>query len=118
MIRTWIAVALLAGSWLIGLRYYYTCHPVSWLAVVAAGTLLLIGAVPRLPGRRELWIALALLAVPALFAPWPIRTAAILLLVGILLELSPLPRDWPKAIGRAAAAARLVLHSHWPARCQ
>ncbi len=115
MIRTWIAVALLAGSWLIGLRYYYTCHPVSWLAVVAAGTLLLIGSVPRLPGRRELWIALALLAVPALFAPWPIRTAAILLLAGILLELSPLPRDWPKVIGRAAAAAGLVLLAQWPA---
>ncbi|MDZ7617060.1 MAG: hypothetical protein U1E05_08650, partial [Patescibacteria group bacterium] len=115
MIRTWIAVALLAGSWLIGLRYYDTCHPASWLAVVAAGVLLLIGSVPRLPGRRDLWVAAALLAVPALLAPWPIRTGALLLLAGILVELSPLPRDWPKSVGRAAAAAGLVLLAQWPA---
>ena len=115
MIRTWIAVALLAGSWLIGLRYYYTCSPVSWLAVVAAGTLLLVGTVPRLPGRRDLWIALGLFAVPALWAPWPVRTAAILLVAGLLVELAPLPRAWPKAIGRAAVAAGLILLVQWPA---
>ncbi|MDY0164944.1 MAG: hypothetical protein RBS80_00285 [Thermoguttaceae bacterium] len=115
MMRTWIAVALLAGSWLIGLRYYYTCHPVSWLAVVAAGTLMMIGTVPRLPGRRELWIALALFAVPALLAPWPVRTAAILLLAGLLVELLPPPHAWPRLLGRAAATAGLVLLAQWPA---
>ncbi len=113
--RTWIAVALLAGSWLIGLQYYYTCHPVSWLAVVAAGTLLLVGAVPRLPARRELSIALALFAVPALFSPWPVRTAALLILAGLLVELLPAPRAWPKHFGRAAATAGLVLLAQWPA---
>ncbi len=115
MMRTWIAVALLAGSWLIGMPYYYTCHPVAWLAVVGAGTLLLIGAVPRLPRRRELWIALALLAVPVLLAPWQLRTAAILLAAGLLVELLPPPRAWPRSLGRAAATAGLVLLAQWPA---
>ncbi len=115
MMRMWIGVALLAGSWLIGMPYYYTCHPASWLAVVAAGTLLLVGAAPRLPGRRELWIALALFAVPALLAPWPLRTAAILLLAGLLVELLPPPQAWPRAVGRAAATAGLVLLAQWPA---
>ncbi len=115
MMRTWIATALLAGSWLIGQPYYYTCHPASWMVVVAAGTLLLAGAVPRLPRRRELWIALALFVVPTVLAPWPVRTAAILLAAGLLFELLPPPRVWARSLGRGAAAAGLMLLAQWPA---
>jgi hypothetical protein len=41
MMQAWIAVALLAGSWLLGLGYYYPASPLAWIAAVAAGTILL-----------------------------------------------------------------------------
>ena len=38
MIRFWIGTALLAGSWLLGLDYFYPASPWGWLATVAAAT--------------------------------------------------------------------------------
>ncbi len=46
MIRFWIGTALLAGSWLLGLDYFYPANPCAWLAVVAA-------AVPAASPPRE-----------------------------------------------------------------
>ena len=41
MIRLWIGTALLAGSWLLGLDYFYPANPWAWLAAVAAAVVLL-----------------------------------------------------------------------------
>ena len=34
--RLWIGTALLAGSWLLGLDYFYPANPWGWIAVIAA----------------------------------------------------------------------------------
>jgi hypothetical protein len=41
MIRLWIGTALLAGSWLLGLDYFYPANPWAALAAVAAAVVLL-----------------------------------------------------------------------------
>ena len=45
MIRIWLGMALLAGSWLLGLSYYLPASPIAWIVVVVAGAALL--------GRQE-----------------------------------------------------------------
>ncbi|MGD0901119.1 MAG: hypothetical protein ABR915_25085, partial [Thermoguttaceae bacterium] len=44
MMRAWIATALLAGSWLLGLSYYDLASPWAWFLLVVAGTLLMAKA--------------------------------------------------------------------------
>jgi len=51
MIRPWLALALLAGSWLVGLHYYRPESWPTWAASVLAGTLLLANLPLRLPRR-------------------------------------------------------------------
>ena len=57
MIQAWIGVALLAGSWLLGLEYFYPASPWAWLATVVAAVVLL-GKTPtsrlrlRSPARK------------------------------------------------------------------
>ena len=41
MMSSWIGIALLAGSWLLGLDYFYPANPYAWLAAVTAGVILL-----------------------------------------------------------------------------
>ena len=53
MIRLWIGTALLAGSWLLGLDYFYPASPWAWLAVVVAAVVLL-GKTDSCPTNR-LW---------------------------------------------------------------
>ena len=43
MRRAWIATALLAGSWLVGLSYYEPACLPAWIVLVAAGTVLMAG---------------------------------------------------------------------------
>ena len=109
MIRAWIAIALLAASWLPGLGYY---HQAAWLecaVLVAAGTLLLLGTVRRVPGR--VWSGIAtVLFVPAIWlAPWPYWMVPALLAAGGALSALPIPRRWPRRLGAAAVAAGSVL---------
>jgi hypothetical protein len=53
----WIGIALLSVSWLVGLGYYHLPNPSAWLALVAAGTLLLTRA--RIPTPTPLQAAIA-----------------------------------------------------------
>ena len=128
MIRAWIGVALLSVSWLLGLSYYHEAcwlgrlvrsifglaeapreFLIGWVVLVPAGTLLLMGSIRRMPGRLLSGIA-AMLLLPAVWlAPWPYRAAPLLILVGLLIQLPPIPRDWPHRIGGAAVAAGVVL---------
>ncbi len=54
MIRAWIAVALLAGSWMFGLDYFYPANPWIWAALVTGATLLLGGSFKRSACRSGL----------------------------------------------------------------
>ncbi len=109
MMRSWIGLALLSVSWLLGMGYYYPAQPLAWVVVVAGGTVLLFGSIDRLPPRRETLITLALLVPIVLFAPWPLRAAPLLIVAGLALELLPVPRRWPKPLARAAVTAGVVM---------
>ena len=132
MARIWLAVTLLAISWVMGTGYLFPVHVISWLIVVALGVLLMAGNHWRMPARRELCVSLALLAVPILLAPWQVRIAALLMAAGVLVELilnrragplsSPLPEGakWshgtvPVGLGRGAFVAGAVMLAQWPA---
>jgi len=107
--RAWVGLALLAGSWLLGLGYYQPADLSAWAAVVALGTVLLTGRPARLPGGREIGISLAMLAVAAWFMPWPFRAAPLLIGAGLGLQLVPIPRRWPGPLGWGAVTAGVVL---------
>jgi hypothetical protein len=92
MIRAWIAVALLAGSWMFGLDYFCPANPWIWAALVIGGAVLLGGFFKQLPTGRETAIALCLL-IPALnFVPWPLQIVPLLIVLGLVLRLLPFPR--------------------------
>lgn len=120
-IRFWIATALLAGSWLLGLDYFYPSHPWAWAAAVAAAVALMgrpKGTVPfSLCENRDsphpAWaiegVALILLLPAAWFTPWPYRAAPLLMALGLALRLSPLRRRWIDWTAGGAIAAAAVL---------
>ena len=109
MMRIFLGVALLSVSWLLGQHYYYPAQPLAWVAVVLTGTMLLGGTIRRRVPRRETWTALVLLVPAVGFAPWPDRAAPLLLAVGLIVRLLPIPRHWPRSLGQGALAAGAVL---------
>ena len=76
MIRLWIGTALLAGSWLLGLDYFYPASPWAWLALVAAAVVLLGQAVdkPLAASQTRLEAVALVLLLPAVwYAVGPIE---------------------------------------------
>ena len=96
MIRFWIGTALLAGSWLFGLDYFYPANPWAWLAAIAAAVVLLgrTSAVPDKPLAALHSIALVLFLPAVWFAPWPYRAAPLLIVAGLGLQLVPIGKRW------------------------
>ena len=109
MKRAWIAAALLAASWLLGLSYYHAASWVAWALLVGVGVVLMGG----LPERRIRWpvalVSAALLAPVAVLAPWPQKAAVLLLGAGLLLHGLSIPRRWPTRLATAMLAAGAVL---------
>jgi hypothetical protein len=123
MMRAWIATALLAGSWLLGLSYYDLANPLAWTLLVAAGTLLMAGGIvpsraagcawsPRewgCPPRQCLAVVVLMLPV-AWFAPWPYRAAPAAMIAGLLLGLvAPRSGHRLRSLAAGCVAAGLVL---------
>jgi hypothetical protein len=135
MIRFWIGTALLAGSWLFGLDYFYPADPWAWLAAIAAAVLLLgrINDVlecgdssPLFAERPELSPAVAqkqsgdesphsklaalVLFLPAVwFAAWPYRMAPLLIVLGLALQLLPIRKRWSTWLGQGAVTSGVIL---------
>ena len=110
MIRAWIALALLAVSWLFGLGYYQPANLLAWTIVCALGTLLSASRPGPMPSRRESYLALALLVPAVCLMPWPFRAGPLLLAVGLaLFELAPADRRRPARLGFGALTAGVVL---------
>jgi len=109
MIRPWIALVLLAGSWLLGLHYHRPASWLAWAASVLVGTLLLARMSLRLPGRREAGLALLMLLPAVWLVPWPHRAAPLAVAAGLALHLVPVRGRWPQWLARAAVAAGLIL---------
>ena len=87
MIRLWIGTALLAGSWLLGLDYFYPASPWAWFATVAAAVVLLsktdrTEAACRASQPSLEAVALVLLLPVVWYASWPYRAAPLLIAAG------------------------------------
>ncbi len=158
MMRYWIGIALLAGSWLFGLDYFYPANVWAWLAAVIAGVVLLskkeTGAMPTLAvdmntpenmsatnagvassasdalSQKESeqepsasvdgcgnvckvrWLAVAalILLLPAIwYAPWPFKTAPLLIVVGLAFPLLPLRKRWSDCLAAGTMTAGVVM---------
>lgn len=115
MIRFWIGTALLAGSWLFGLDYFYPANPWAWTAAVAAGVLLL-GASARpsatLHANLET-LALLLLLPVACYAAWPYRVIPLLFAAALAIRLLRIHARWAEylATGGLTAGAVLLVQS-------
>jgi hypothetical protein len=109
MKRAWVGLALLSVSWLFGLRYYHAEAWVTWTVLILVGTVLLTRVRLRAPGKAASALALALLLPSVAVAPWPYRSAPLLIVAGLALHLAPIPRRWPKTLGVAALMAGLIL---------
>ncbi len=109
MKRSWIGLALLSASWLFGLSYYHDANWWVWAMLVAAGTGLLTAVHIRRPTAGQS-AAAALMLLPAIgLAPWPYRAAPLLIFVGLVLGVVPIPRRWPGILASALILAGVVL---------
>jgi hypothetical protein len=109
MRRAWLGLALLSASWLFGLDYYHHANWPVWAAMIAIGTVLLVGFDVRRSTRGELLLTVLLLVPALLIVPWPYRAAVLLILGGILLAVVPIPSPWSAPLGAAGLAAGMVL---------
>ena len=112
MIRFWIGTALLAGSWLLGLDYFYPANPWAWSAIVAAAVALL-GKTTNKPlavsQPRLMAVTLALLLPVVWYASWPYRAAPLLIALGLTLQLLPLRRRWADYLANGTITAGVVM---------
>ncbi|MCL4204469.1 MAG: hypothetical protein KJ000_18440 [Pirellulaceae bacterium] len=109
MIRGWIAVALLAASWLFGLGYFAPARPIVWWCAVASAVVLLAGTRLRTPSWFVVVVCSVLLLPPVLLMPWPSAAIPALLAAGLWLQRSPTPSRWPRQLGGGAVIASAIL---------
>lgn len=109
MIRAWIAIALLAGSWMFGWDYFYPANLWIWALLVAGATVLLSGFFKKLPDGRETAIALMLLLPALIFVPWPLRIMPLLIALGLAINLLSLPAERIRLLAQGAVAAGVIM---------
>lgn len=109
MMRAWIGIAALAGSWLFGTTYYYAPNGMVWWALIAVGTLLLSGSLPALPDRKQMAVGLALFLPAAFIGDWPYRAAPLAVALGLALNLIPFSRAWVLRLASGVFSAGIVL---------
>src|SRR5258708_4167570 len=109
MIRFWLGLALLGGSWLFGLKYYHEADYLTFSILIIAASVLLSGSLQRLPGPAESLIACFMLIPVAILAPAPYKAIPILLIAGMVLHLAPFPVRWPGLWASGAFAAGMIL---------
>ncbi len=107
--RMWIANALLASSWLLGLGYFDPANQIAWACTLLAAVILLSDTPMRLPGFRQRVIAVLLLSPAVWFVPFPCKGIPALLLAGIAASLAPIPSSWWRRFSRGAVIAGAVL---------
>ena len=109
MTRAWVAIALLAGSWLLGWGYFGPPHPVVATLSFMLGVVLLRKVRCAWPARPYLPLCVALL-LPALgLWPWPARLIPLALALGLLIQLLGLGPGWPRQLARALTTSGAVL---------
>ena len=109
MMRLWIAVVWLAGTWMHGRGCYQPANVWWWALLAAAGLGCLMDGAGRTPPRRAAIPALILLLPVVAWLSWPLRGAAAILAAGLLLSALPPPRGWVRRIGAALVEGGLIL---------
>jgi hypothetical protein len=109
MIRGWIAVALLAASWLFGISYFAPASPLVWCCAVAGAVVLLAGTRLRTPSWLVVGLCSGLLIPAVLLMPWPFTAIPVLLAAGLWLQRAPAPSRWPRQLGGGAVIASAIL---------
>lgn len=116
MIRYWIGIALLAGSWLFGLDYFYPASLWAWFVSVTAAVVLLGGtngvavAADEKQGRWSVGtIAMVLLLPVVWYAAWPYRAAPLLIVFGLAIRRLPVRKRWSDWLADGAVTAGVVL---------
>jgi hypothetical protein len=107
--RAWIAIAILSASWLAGLGYYHQPNMLAWTALVIVATALLIATSAEARGSNSWLVALVMIVPAIVITPCPSRGALLLLALGILLVVAPIPRLWTRRVGAASLVAGAVL---------
>lgn len=106
---SWIGVALLSASWLLGLSYYHQANYVFWSILLVAGTFFLMGNIRWVIGRGKAATAMIMIIPGLWFSPWPYRIAFLFLIIGLALQIFPIPRRWPKYLSCSALVSGIVL---------
>lgn len=109
MTRAWIGTALLAASWLLSLGYFQPANYLAWFCALAAATVLLSDLSICWPDRRHGVAAILLLLPTAWLMPLPYKAIPVLLAAGLIVQISPVARLWPRKLGQGAVAAGAIL---------
>lgn len=109
MMRAWIAVALLASSWLLGLGYFNPPNMTAWACTLVAAVILLADTSLRLPSQRQRLAIMVLLVPGVVLMELPSKGMAVLLLVGTAASLVPAPVPWLRRASRGALLAGMIL---------
>jgi hypothetical protein len=112
MMRYWIGTALLAGSWMLGVGYFYPASPLAWLAMVLVAIVLLGQSKPPEASQRHRRleaIALVLFLPSVWFASWPYQAAPLLMVLGLGIWLLPVRKRWADWLASGAVAAGVVM---------
>lgn len=105
----WIGIALFSASWLFGMSFYHQADYLSWFILIFCGIPFLKNIKCVLPGKFEAWIALCML-IPSIFlVPWPFRMIPLLLFIGLLLHILPIPRPWPGKLSNMLVVSAILL---------
>ena len=115
MTRAWIGTALLAGSWLLGRGYFSPARPIVWSVVILCRSHS-VG-----PGSDSLAEQPAAVARHAPWSPGDLAVAVSLSggcgvdQRGLLLQLVPVPRRWPRTLAGAPwSPGRSCFGSRYP----
>ena len=108
-VRSWIAVGLLSMSWVVGLGYYHHSDWVDWSIMVAAAIVLLLGS-PLITLSWPIKLAaLILLVITGFLTSWPIMAVPWIVAAGLLISLLPQSSRWPHALASSAVWTGLIL---------
>lgn len=129
MMRFWLGLWLLAGSWLFGLDYFFAATTGVWMALVALGTLMVClsaAAPPTAAGAgrdtaggvegtgrartNAATVVMTLALAPAVvLLPWPFRLGPALMMAGALLEGTPARAAWWGRASRGLTLSGVML---------
>ena len=106
--RVWIAVLLLACSWLFGLGYFNPVNWVAWFCAIAVALVLSGDTRVRFPRSAERGVALLVLLPAMWIVPLPYKAMPVLLFVGVAASLLPIRLAGTLHFARGAVLASLV----------